>query len=71
MHHTHICFYNVTFIQLYTTLKDMLEAKNVFQIFFVRFYLQKSVSVSMKVTNIRNLYHLFMQTKLLQISKFL
>ena len=24
----------------------MLEAKNVFQIFFVRFYLQKSVSIS-------------------------
>ena len=49
----------------------MLEVKNVFRIFFVRFYLQKSVSISMKVTNIRNLYHLFKQTKPLQISKFL
>ena len=45
MHHRHVWFYP----QLYVTLKDMFEKKNVFQIFFMRFYLGKSVSVSMKV----------------------
>ena len=55
--------HDVPVTQLCATLKDMLEEKNVFEIFFMRFYLGKSVPVSMKVINIRNLYNLFLENK--------